>query len=50
MVPLDVFYLVFTKLQIVITNVDIQVLIKRWNPQALRYNSINYVDFLRKLF
>jgi len=49
-VPIDVFYLVFTKLEIVITNVDIEILIKKWNPDALTRGNINYVDFLRKLF
>eukprot|EP01022_Parablepharisma_sp_SALTPOND_P032972 TRINITY_DN87978_c0_g1_i1.p1 TRINITY_DN87978_c0_g1~~TRINITY_DN87978_c0_g1_i1.p1 ORF type:complete len:746 (+),score=67.32 TRINITY_DN87978_c0_g1_i1:5676-7913(+) len=49
-VPIDVFYIVFTKLDVIITNVDIEVLIKKWNPDALHRGNINYVDFLRRLF
>ena len=48
-VPIDVVYLIFAKLHILITNVDIAILLKRLDGESLKRGNINYYYFLNKL-
>lgn len=49
-VPLDVFYVVFMRSGVVLTNKEVELLAKQWDPEVVNKNEIDYMGFLQKYF
>ncbi len=49
-VPLDVFYVIFMRLNFVLTNKEVELMARYWDPEVMTKNEINYRQFLDKLY
>eukprot|EP01022_Parablepharisma_sp_SALTPOND_P032879 TRINITY_DN86_c0_g1_i1.p2 TRINITY_DN86_c0_g1~~TRINITY_DN86_c0_g1_i1.p2 ORF type:complete len:667 (-),score=95.16 TRINITY_DN86_c0_g1_i1:5113-7113(-) len=49
-VPLDVFYVVFMRLGVVLTNKEVELLAKQWDPEVAQKDEVQYETFLKRFF
>ena len=49
-VPLEVFYVIFMRSGVVLTNKEVELLARHWDPGAIQKGEIEYEKFLNYFF